>query len=533
MATEHSTSSGTSGATRTATRRRILVLDDENSLRSLLKGILEGEGYLVLDTDDGEQALEMMAKEHVDLIIQDLKMPKMDGLKFLKAVKERFPDTPSIVLTAFGTNESAVEAMRLGAYTHLPKPFDTIEIREAVARALERHAFGRKTPRSGLQYLDMVSNTSVMAQVSSLVDRVAPTDSTILITGESGTGKELIARAIHLGSLRAEQPFVPVNCGAFAETLLESELFGHIKGSFTNAIADRKGVFESADRGTLFLDEVGELTMPTQVKLLRVLETRSFKPVGGTKETKVDVRIIAATNRNLAQMAIEGQFREDLYYRLNVIPIELPPLRERKEDVPLLAGHFLAKFAKRMGKQIAKIDDAVIERLVAYAWPGNVRQLENTIERAVALSRGDRITLADLAGPVLGGSAATSGRFASESHPSARMSPPAYSAQPHSYATNHPPQQHAPQQSHSINDTHMSGLSSTASITSAEADLLLPPNGIDLEKHLLDRERAYILQALERSNWNLTEAAKLLNMTFRSIRYRVSKLGIERPSKNI
>jgi two-component system response regulator PilR (NtrC family) len=530
MAAEHSTPSHTSGSLRAATRRRVLVLDDELAIQRLLKMILEEEGYTVLNTDDGAQALEMMGREHVDLVIQDLRMPKMDGLTFLKRLKESFPDTPSIVLTAFGTFETAVEAMRLGAYTHLGKPFDTGEMRETVARALERHAIGRKTPRSGLQYLDMVSNTSVMAQVSSLVDRVAPTDSTVLITGESGTGKELIARAIHFGSLRAEQPFVPVNCGAFAETLLESELFGHIKGSFTNAIADRKGVFESADRGTLFLDEVGELTMPTQVKLLRVLETRSFKPVGGTKETKVDVRIIAATNRNLAQMAIEGQFREDLYYRLNVIPIELPPLRERKEDIPLLAGHFLAKFAKRMGKQIDKIDDAVIEKLVVYSWPGNVRQLENTLERAVALSRGDRITIADLAGPVLGlSSTGTSGRLTPtavpDSRSSARFSAPVYPA-----PSSLPP----PSVQRSVTDTHGS-LMPTTSIaeTPAEPEVLLPPNGIDLEKHLLDRERAYILQALERSNGNLTDAAKLLNMTFRSIRYRVSKLGIERPSKNI
>ena len=394
-----------SGGTRAATKRRILVLDDEHSIRVVLKSILEGEGYSVLDTDDGREALDMMAAQSVDLIIQDLRMPKMDGLTFLKSVKQKFPDVPSIVLTAFGTLETAVEAMRLGAYTHMPKPFDTVEMREMVARALERHEIGRKSPRSGLPYLDMISNTAAMAQITSLINRIAPTDSTVLITGESGTGKELVARAIHFGSLRAEQPFVPVNCGAFAETLLESELFGHVKGAFTNAISDRMGVFESADRGTLFLDEIGEMSPPTQVKLLRVLETRSFKPVGGTKEIKVDVRIIAATNRNLGQMSIDGQFREDLFYRLNVIPIELPPLRDRKDDIPLLAGHFLAKFAKRMGKQMAGIDSAVIEKLQAYAWPGNIRQLENTIERAVALSRADRITIADLAGPVLGGNA--------------------------------------------------------------------------------------------------------------------------------
>ena len=512
------------GARTPAQQKRILVLDDENSIRIVLKSILEGEGYAVLHTDDGREALDILAAQHVDLIIQDLRMPKMDGLTFLKSVKQKFPDIPSIVLTAFGTFETAVEAMRLGAYTHLPKPFDTGEMRETVARALERHAMGAKSPRSGLQFLDMISNTSVMSQISSLVNRVAPTDSTILITGESGTGKELVARAIHFGSLRAEQPFLPVNCGAFAETLLESELFGHVKGAFTHAIADRKGVFESADRGTLFLDEIGELSPPTQVKLLRVLETRSFKPVGGAKEIKVDVRIIAATNRNLGQMAIDGQFREDLYYRLNVIPIELPPLRERKDDIPLLAGHFLAKFAKRMGKQISAIDHAVIEKLQAYAWPGNVRQLENTIERAVALSRGDRITLADLAGPVLGGNA------------SARMTPalaPAPAPAP-APGEGPPPRLSVAIPSHGPSAAADSSAGATglhrASV--GEPDVLLPSEGMDLEKHLLDRERALILQALERSNWNLTEAAKLLNMTFRSIRYRVSKLGIERPSRN-
>jgi two-component system response regulator PilR (NtrC family) len=370
----------------------------------------------------------------------------------------------------------------------------------------------RKSPRANVPFLDMIGNTPSMSQVSSLVNRVAPTDSTVLITGESGTGKELVARAIHFGSLRADQPFVPVNCGAFTDTLLESELFGHLKGSFTNAIADRKGVFESADRGTLFLDEIGELTQPTQVKLLRVLETRTFKPVGGAKDVKVDVRIIAATNRNLAQMAIDGQFREDLYYRLNVIPIELPPLRDRKDDIPLLAGHFLARFAKRMGKQMSGIDDAVISKLLAYSWPGNIRQLENTIERAVALSQADRITLADLAGPILGATAnpTTSGRFAPlERSPSTRLPGPLPL----------PPADEA--------------ASIPASVNSVSPEVLLPQTGIDLEKHLLDQERAYILQALERCNWNLTEAAKLLNMTFRSIRYRVSKLGIERPSKNV
>jgi two-component system response regulator PilR (NtrC family) len=451
-----------------STRKRILVLDDEPSLQRLLRVILESEGYEVTVTDDGHAALGLAGQLPADLIIQDLRMPKMDGLTFLRLLKDRHPAIPVIVLTAFGTMETAIEAMRLGAYTHINKPFDTEELRLVVSRALERIDIHRKSPRSGVPFLDIVANTPVMARVNSLVSRIAPTDSTVLITGESGTGKELIARAIHFASLRADKQFVAVNCGAFPETLLESELFGHVKGSFTGAIADRKGVFESADGGSLFLDEVAEMAPQTQVKLLRVLETRAFKPVGGDRETRVDVRFITATNQHLQQMVAQGRFREDLYFRLNVIPVELPPLRERKEDIPLLAGHFLARLAKRMNRTITAFDDTVIEKLLAYSWPGNVRELENTVERAVALARGDHITLADLSGPVL----------------------------------------------------------SAAKSTGA-----LPANGMNLEQHLLDQERLFITQALERTNWNLTEAAKLLNMTFRSLRYRVAKLNIERPAK--
>ncbi len=486
-------------------RRRVLVLDDEIAIQRLLKVVLEEEGHEVFHTDDGQAALDLVAKHGIDLIIQDLRMPKMDGLTFLRRLKELNPDVPSIVITAFGTFETAIDAMRLGAYTHLNKPFDTDEIRLTVSRALERIEIARKSPRASVPFLDIISHTSLMSEVASLVNRVARTDSTVLITGESGTGKELVARAIHYNSLRADQAFVPVNCGAFTETLLESELFGHLKGSFTNAIADRKGVFETADRGTLFLDEVGELSQSTQVKLLRVLETRMFKPVGGPREMKVDVRFITATNRNLSQMVAEGQFREDLYYRLNVIPVELPPLRDRKADIPLLAGHFLARFAKRMNKPMTGIDDGVIEKLLSYSWPGNVRELENTIERAVALAQQDRVTLADVAVPPSTSSnvrlpqvsATPSGRFNITAAPAASAVP----------AENAP--------------------------DSLAAHAVLPPQGIDLERYLLDEERAFILQALERSNWNLTLAAKLLNMTFRSIRYRVQKLGIERPSKEL
>jgi two-component system response regulator PilR (NtrC family) len=355
----------------------------------------------------------------------------------------------------------------------------------------------------------------VLKVVSSLVKRIAPTDSTVLITGESGTGKELVARAIHYNSLRSKGPFVPVNCGAFTETLLESELFGHVKGAFTHAIADHRGLFDTADTGTLFLDEIGEMSFLMQVKLLRVLETRTYKPVGGAREVRSDVRIIAATNRNLEQMVSEGGFREDLFHRLNVIPIVLPALRERRDDIPLLAGHFLARYAKRMAKNMDGIDEGALRRLVDYGWPGNVRELENAIERAVALCSDTRITENDLTGPMMSGLHSASGRTPP---PSAAL-PPESSAVP---------------------------FAKTAPLASAGAGVLprisqvrlpvvpaapLPQEGMDLERYLLEQERTYILQALERTDWNLTEAAKLLGMTFRSIRYRVSKLGIERPPR--
>lgn len=486
--------------------RRILVLDDEISIQNLLRVILESEGHAVFTTDDGHVALNRIDEHGVDLIIQDLRMPKMDGLTFLKKLKEKHADIPSIVITAFGTLESTIEAMRLGAYTSLNKPFDTEEIRHTVSRALERIEVSRKVSRTSVPFLDIISKTSLMAQVSSLINRVAPTDSTVLITGESGTGKELVARAIHFLSLRLDQPFVAVNCGAFTETLLESELFGHVKGSFTNAIADRKGVFEMADRGTLFLDEVGEMSVPTQVKLLRVLETRTFRPVGGAKDIRVDVRFITATNRVLSQMVAEGTFREDLFYRLNVIPIELPPLRERTDDIPLLAGHFLAQFAKRMNKAVTAIDDAVIERLLTHAWPGNVRELENTIERAVALCAGERITLADLPPILLNRAPSRPGTgAASGSHAEIRL----------------------PQQGNESRSYPQTAFPSGPTGTRTP----LPPDGIDLDRYLMEIEKGYILEALERCNWNLTESAKLLNMTFRSIRYKVAKLGIDRPTR--
>ncbi|MBI3832508.1 MAG: sigma-54-dependent Fis family transcriptional regulator [Planctomycetes bacterium] len=495
---------------------RVIVLDDEQGMQRLLKLILESEGYEVRGTDDGRLALEWAA-EGCDLVVQDLRMPKMDGLTFLKLLKEKHPGILSIVVTAFGTWETSVEAMRLGAYSHLSKPFDTEEIRQLVARALERKRITERSPASDdRDALEMVGHSSSMNAVAGLIKRIAPTDSTVLITGESGTGKELVARAIHDHSLRMKGPFVPVNCGAFTETLLESELFGHVKGAFTHAIADRKGLFDSADLGTLFLDEIGEMSPLMQVKLLRVLETRAFKPVGGNRELKADVRIIAATNRHLGQMVTEGNFREDLFHRLNVIPIALPPLRERREDVPMLAGHFLARYSKRMGKQVSGIDEGALRKLIEYHWPGNVRELENTIERAVALCPKERIEESDVVGPM--SIASSSGRTSAQALVAGAFAPSPSSMAGHAAAP-------------AAGAAYSASAGQASPPHSGGPAPALPASGFDLERHLIEQERAYIIQALERTDWNLTEAAKLLGMTFRSIRYRVSKLGIERPAK--
>jgi len=505
------TSASPSGGPVTAAPRRILVVDDEPAMLRLMRVILEGEGYQVVTTDDGNQALTLSKEQPFDLVIHDIKMPKMNGLDFLRKLKETQPSSLAIVMTAFGTWETAVDAMRLGAYTHMNKPFDTGMLRQIVARALERKELsGSGADSAMLPLLDLVGQSAAMYQVVLMIKRIAPTDSTVLISGESGTGKELVARATHFHSLRTKGQFVAANCGAFTETLLESELFGHVKGAFTNAISDRKGLFDLADHGTLFLDEIGEMSMPMQVKFLRVLENHTYKPVGGNRDVRSDVRIIAATNRNLAQMVAEGSFREDLFHRLNVIPIVLPPLRERREDVPLLAGHFLARYSKRMGKNVTGIDESVVRALIDFEWPGNVRELENTIERAVALCATERITEADVTLRDMGEMAFKSTPTPSRSASTVRMSP--LMAPPESPASQDSTTRMAPTQSPAVGP-------------------VLPEAGIDLERHLLETERAYIVQALERTDWNLTEAAKILGMTFRSIRYRVSKLGIERPPK--
>ncbi|MHC4915003.1 MAG: sigma-54-dependent transcriptional regulator [Planctomycetota bacterium] len=460
---------------------KIIVVDDEPSMRKVLAAALGSVGHTVHTTDDGAEALELYASGEWDLLVQDLKMPKMDGLELLRQLKEKDAAACAIVITAFGTWDTAVEAMRLGAYDYIKKPFDNDHLRSVVAKALERRRAGaasRETPSSAAEAL--TGNDPRVREIIDVIRRIGPTDSTVLITGESGTGKERVARAIHAESLRSTERMIPVNCGAFTETLLESELFGHVRGSFTGAIADKKGLLEVADRGTLFLDEVAEMSPQTQVKLLRVLENRTLRPVGGVRDKYVDVRFIAATNRDLQALTAGGGFREDLYYRLNVIPLELPPLRARKGDIPLLAGQFLAKYAAKTGKAVTEIDESAVSWLMEYDWPGNVRELENSVERAVALTRSESLSQEDVA---------------------SGMSPrraPAPGDRP---------------------------AAATAGPPAVPGDL--PEEGINLAEHLAETEREYIRRAMAATGGNLTRSAKLLGMTFRAIRYKVQKYGLK------
>jgi two-component system response regulator PilR (NtrC family) len=450
---------------------RILVVDDEEGVKDLLCIMLRRCGYETEGALSGEEALENFRKRPADVVLQDVRMPGMDGIQLLRSLKEIDPDVLVIIMTAFSTWSTAVEAMRLGAYNYIKKPFDNDAIRDMVGRALEHarrlHAPEASDQQAGLSLRMIVGNTPQMQEVFRIVRRIAPTDSTVLIQGESGTGKELIARLVHLSSLRAESNFIAVSCSAFPESLLESELFGHMRGAFTGATNNKKGLLEVADAGTFFLDEVGDISPQMQVKLLRVLEEREIRPVGSTETKKVDVRLISATNRNLEEEVKNGNFREDLFFRLNVIPITLPPLRERRDDIPLLAGFFLARYAAAMKKNVKGFDPMAIETLVHSDWPGNIRELENVVQRAVAMSQGDQILLADL--------------FPNGE----RQKPP--------------------------------------------ADFLgeLPAEGLDLQKRLEQVERHYIEQALARTSGHIGKAAEILGMTFRSIRYRIEKLGIQ------
>jgi len=448
---------------------RILVIDDEQGMRDFLAIMLKKEGYEVVAAENGEHALKAIQSEIYDLVITDVKMPRVDGIEVLRAVKEVSPETVVIVITAFASTDAAVQAMKLGAYDYITKPFKVDEIKLIIQKALEKHLLRKENillrreiaARSGFE--NFIGKSAAMQKVFALIRQVADTKSTVLISGESGTGKELVARAVHYSSARKDKPFVTVNCGALPETLLESELFGYMKGSFTGATSNKQGLFEAANGGTIFLDEISATTLNLQIKLLRVIQERTFMRVGGTTDIKVDVRVIAASNKDLQAEVAKGTFREDLYYRLNVIPVHLPPLRERKEDIAVLVEHFLNKFTS-IGKEPKKITNDALNFFMNYRWPGNVRELENTIERLVILASGDTIKI-----------------------------------------------------------EHVPDLLKTSSPCPELIPTDIPDTGLNMEELLENAERTLLKKAMEKSGGVKTEAAKLLGLTFRSFRHRLQK----------
>lgn len=454
---------------------RILVVDDEESIREFLDIMLRKEGYDVTLAEDGQNALDILKKKSFDMVISDLQMPNMTGMELLHKCKEQNPDLVFMIITAFGTAESAVEAMKLGAYDYITKPFKIDEVRINIANALRTQSLeveNRGLKRElGKEYAfqNLVGNSTAMHKVYDMIKRVSQAPTNVLITGESGTGKEMIAKAIHYNGPLKDKAFVPVNCGAIPENLMESEMFGHKKGSFTGAVSDKSGLFEVADGGTLFLDEVGELPLSIQVKLLRAIQERVVRRVGAIEDTTVTVRIIAATNRNLEDMVKKGDFRQDLFYRLNVINIESPALRERREDIPTLVTHFLQKYSERLAKAVNGISDEALEVLKKYDYPGNVRELENIIERTVALEGGATILPESLPPFVT----TPSGRKMASSH-----------------------------------------------------EIEITSEGIDLDRVIGQIEKELLLKAIHASNGIKKRAAKLLNITFRSMRYRVEKYNL-------
>jgi nitrogen regulation protein NR(I) len=384
-------------------KQQILVVDDEANLRRVLAAQLTRDGYEVHTAEDGEQALEFIKEHHVDLVISDLRMPKLSGMDLLRWTQSEEPKLPVVILTAHATVDTAVEALKIGAVDYISKPFDQDEVRRLVRKALQvgelshrdaTHPGARDLPE-GTRY-GIIGSSKGVRDLYALVERVAATPTTVLVTGESGTGKELVARALHEHSGRANRPFIKVNCAAIPKTLMESELFGYEKGAFTGAVTSKPGRFELAQGGTLFLDEIGEIPLEMQVKLLRVLQESEFERVGGLKTIRVDVRLVTATNRDLRREIAAGRFREDLFYRLNVVPIDLPPLRDRSDDIPMLVSFFIAKFNARLGKRLEGIDDEALRVLTRYRWPGNVRELENIMERAILFADGERISALDL-----------------------------------------------------------------------------------------------------------------------------------------
>ncbi len=454
----------------------ILVVDDELSMREFLEMLLSKKGYKVTLAKNGKQALTSIKQKRYDLVLTDIRLGDITGLDVLRAVKKEHPDTVVVMISAYSTTEIAVEAMNEGAYDFVPKPFDNNELCATIERALDlltldqEKAHRSSELKSHLHFNRIIGNSPGMKAIYKRIRHIGPTKTNVLVTGESGTGKELIARAIHEHSDRKDKPFVVVNCGGIPDTLMESEFFGHVKGAFTGAVADKQGLFDAANSGTIFLDEIGELSTFLQVKLLRAVQETRFKPVGGTREISVDVRIISATNKKLEQEVIDGNFREDLFFRLNVIPIKVPPLRDRKGDIELLASHFVEKFSAKLGKDIVKLSSYAIDFLNQYSFPGNVRELENLIERSVALSSTNIILPESLT---------------ISSHKRRRW---------------------------------------IEGIRGSRYDLEDVASGVDLDKIMADVEGSYIKKAMEIAQGNKSKAADLLNLSLRSFRYRLDKI---------
>jgi len=448
---------------------KILVADDELSMREFLKILLTKEGHEVICAADGEEALSLFQAHPCDLLVSDIKMAKVDGLELLRKVKEFRPNMAVVMITAYGSPEDAIAAMKAGAYDYLTKPFKLKEIKSVIRNALSKPIGKDMEEAPAGIFNNLVSHSPEMLKIFNLIKQVGATKTNVLISGESGTGKELVARAIHQISPRNGKPFVTINCSAIPENLMESELFGYVKGAFTGAVTNKKGLFETAHGGTVFLDEIGDLSPLLQVKLLRVIQEREFIPVGDTQTVSVDVRLISATNKDLEQEIIQGRFREDFFYRLNVIHIHLPPLRERREDIPLLAQYFLEKYSRELGKDIRSISSYALDVLMKYNFPGNVRELENIIERSVALENSN-IVLPD-------------SLVLSEHKREGRKT--------------------------ELPSFHL---------TSA---------GLDLEKELSELEKELLQQALQMSNGVIKKAAELLNLSFRSMRWKIKKYGLK------
>jgi two-component system, NtrC family, response regulator AtoC len=458
----------------------VLIVDDENNIRRVLAAMLKRDGYEVTTAADGEQAVATLHRTPIDVVVTDLVMPRMGGLELLRHCTSAHPDVPVIMITAHGTVDTAVEAMKAGAFDYITKPFEQEELRKVIAKAARARVLEGQhvhPPAGDGERPPLVGQSPSMRAVYDVIARVADSPSTVLITGESGTGKELVAQALHRGSSRRTQPLIKVNCAAIPKDLVESELFGYERGAFTGAVGSKPGRFELADGGTLFLDEIGEIPIEMQVKLLRALQESEFERVGGIKTLRVDVRLIAATNRNLEALIADGRFREDLFYRLNVVPIALPALRDRREDIPLLIQHFIEKYNRRLGKRVERVDEGALEILSAYAWPGNIRELENVMERSVLFADGPLVTVAQL------------------------------------------PETLRERTGAAVPVAPVGALGAIAAPSGASMKDIVRQAQADLEKTLISR-------ALEETSGNVTRAAKLLQISRKSLQVKMKELGL-------